>query len=309
MLADPEPAGSRQSTMSSTAEKTATALNGRIPVSFPWSWGTSPSSTWGPPSTSPRAAQGAPAGRRAHPESALRPHLKRAGEPPITAQGRVMHVTGDQAGIALATGDLKIFESASTCTTAGLKDPKLALRSRSGRRRWSSPAPVAELPLEGASSPGRALGLREPEADRHGHRRAQAGHRLRLVAPVYVPFMLVERGLVSLYRAGQPIEDVPAKPIARQPTGTAGLRQPMGARRPPRRPGARKPGRERSGPRARGERGRRRRGQGRAQREAAGAGAPPPLHAARPTVRATGGAGRRRLTSVLSLLRYSSAEK
>ncbi len=234
--------------MSSTAEKIRDRRsNGRIPVSFPVELRDESFEYLG------TALDFSPGGLRVRLQDAeLTPNsdydltLKPAGEPPIKLKGRVMHVTGDQAGIALATGDLKIFESAfNLYDSLVFKDPKLALRLKKRPTALELTQRLWPLPLEGAVLSG-------PEHWVYGSlkRTGTAIAELKQVIGsewsrlCYVPFMLVERGLVSLTEPAQPIEDVPGKPIARQPTGPAGLRQPMGAQAPAAvAPGARKPGR------------------------------------------------------------------
>ncbi|MGC4122025.1 MAG: PilZ domain-containing protein [Myxococcales bacterium] len=81
--------------------------------------------------------------------------LKPPGEPVIKLKGRVMHVNGTQAGIALATGDAKIFEAAFTLyDNLVFKDPKLALRLKKRPTTMELTQRLWPLPLEGAALSG-----------------------------------------------------------------------------------------------------------------------------------------------------------
>lgn len=164
--------------------------------------------------------------------------LKSAGEAPVKLKGRVMHVVGEEAGLALAIGDLKVFESALLLyESLVFKDPKLALRLKRRPTAIDLTQKIWPLPLAGAVLSG-------PEHWVYGNLRSNGSLVSELRQAIgaewarltYVPFMLVERGLVSLVQPQQQVEDVPGKPIPRQQTGpqigpAPGLKPGPGGRR------------------------------------------------------------------------------
>ncbi|HEY3446338.1 MAG TPA: PilZ domain-containing protein [Myxococcales bacterium] len=167
--------------------------------------------------------------------------LKPPGEPPMKLKGRVMHLAGQEAGIALATGDAKIFETALSLYESVLfKDPKLALRLKKRPSSMEFTQRLWPLTLEGAVLSGPEhwiFGNLKPSGTSVAELKQAVGAEWSRLC--YVPFMLVERGLASLTEPAQPIEDVPGKPIPRQQTGPFGLKPP-GSPTPA--PGLRKPG-------------------------------------------------------------------
>lgn len=147
--------------------------------------------------------------------------LKPPAEPPVKLKGRVMHVAGDLAGIALATGDPKIFEAAfNLYDNLVFKDPKLAIRLKKRPTTMEMTQRLWPLPLEGAALSGPEHwvygSLRRTGSSIAELKQALGAEWARLC---FVPFMLVERGLASLTEPAAPIEDVPGKPIPRQQTG------------------------------------------------------------------------------------------
>lgn len=147
--------------------------------------------------------------------------LKPPGLPPVHLKGRVMHVGGDQAGLALATGDLQIFEAAlNLFDSIVFQDPKLALRLKRRPTTMEMTQRLWPLPLAGATLSGPEhwiYGNLKPAGSLLTELRQAIGAEWARLC--YVPFMLVERGLASMVQPQQPVEDVPGKPIPRQQTG------------------------------------------------------------------------------------------
>ncbi|MBI5548933.1 MAG: PilZ domain-containing protein [Deltaproteobacteria bacterium] len=147
--------------------------------------------------------------------------LRPAGEAPIQVKGRLMHERRGEAGVAFAVGEVEIFEvTLNLHETLVMRDPKLAIRLKQrpvtlpySQKLWPLPLGAATLTgpehavYDKIASSGTALSELKNAVEPGWSRVA------------YVPFMLLERGLVSLAQPAALADEAAPGPVAgRQPT-------------------------------------------------------------------------------------------
>ena len=147
--------------------------------------------------------------------------LRPAGEAPIKMKGRVMHAEGPFVGVAFAVGEMPIFEAAlNLYESTVMRDPKLAIRLKARPTTLEFTQKLYPVPLRAGqqlSGPEHwVYGLLKPEGTLVWDlRRAIAAEWTRVA---FVPFALLERGLVSL-QPPAPSEEEPAPALVRAPLG------------------------------------------------------------------------------------------
>jgi hypothetical protein len=139
----------------------------------------------------------APLGARQEYDLLLRPE----GEPPLKLEGRVVHAGPAVAGIAFRTQKAAAFEAAyNLFESIVMRKPALAIRLKQRPQTLSMGVRLYPMPLKGAVLSG-------PEHWVYGHLKAGNGSLLSDVRKAlggewdrvaYVPFALLERGVVSL---------------------------------------------------------------------------------------------------------------
>jgi PilZ domain len=165
---------------------------------------------------------GSPPGVGSDVEITLRP----PSEPAVELRGRVVHVRGDEAGIAFALERTEIFEAAlNLYETALMRAPAQAIRLKQRptslpmtQRLW--PREAGDMPL--SSPERRVLAILSGTGTTLADIKHSAGAQWAQLK--HVPFMLVERGLASL---SGPATYAPP-PRARPESGAL----PAGRRRP-----------------------------------------------------------------------------